>query len=83
MFPRKLNLIPVFLVTLIGVILLYTLADFLAKPLFDAISNHQTHAKDGILDDILNATVKPDGGRSIFFLITKSSGNGEISLTPR
>ena len=82
MLHRKITRLEVLLLTLIvGAILLYTVTDFDKN--FNAISNHLPRAKDGILDDILNATVKPDGGRSIFFLITKSSGNGEISLTPR
>ena len=36
-----------------------------------------------ILDDILNAKVKPNGGKSIFFLMTGCSEQGEINFSSR
>ena len=75
---------------IVGVILccvLYSMTGFDKKfsfPLQNAFFNHPSHTpKDGILDDFLNATVKPDGGRSIFFFVTNNFENGEISLLPR
>lgn len=37
---------------------------------------------DGVLDDISNAKLKPEGNRSIFFIITTCSKNNEIALNP-
>lgn len=84
-------------ILVIGVLMLYTVfltvfsdnkVSFDAKSVFDIkpkfsakFSTHLSDRKDGLLDDILNATVQPDVGRSIFFLITKSTGNGVVALS--
>ncbi|XP_055296581.1 lactosylceramide 4-alpha-galactosyltransferase-like [Sitodiplosis mosellana] len=90
-FSKLFSLRVYYLTLTIGILVLYTLSVTLYKTykykqmILKRKACYQFPNKDDanvdILDDILNAKVKPVEGRSIFFLMTSCSKKGVIHLT--
>lgn len=92
-FSKLFSLRVYYLTLTIGVMALYTLSVTLyntynyQQMIMKRKACYRFPEKDDanaeILDDVLNAKIKPEVGRSIFFLMTSCSKKGVIHLTKR